>query len=209
MSDPISELPTGLKWSFDHDPSTGGHIPRIMIIDPSSGGSIFIDDALTAIDFAHREVHEGETYQVTTYTGSVATNEFWGVMLSLTGSSQYAHLTWSIAAGADAEVRFYQNVTGTNYGTKIEAINMDLGCPHQSWVEVFVNPTITTFNTIVHNSLLPGGSGPQSGGGTFRQDTEFILDIGKRYYLQVYNRGTGAQPMSIGVQWYESDIGHA
>jgi len=206
MSNPRPELPLGLKWSFEFDPTTLAYIPRFAPSSPD-GVSLVTEDALSTIDWVHREIHEGNTYQVTTYTGSVANNDSWSLMISLTGTAKNAHTVWEFAAGGDAEVRFYENVTGSSYGTQIVSHNMDHVSHNVSEVQVFMNPTITVYNTIVFNVLLPGGSGGTAGGGTFRQGTEHILASGQRYLLQVFNRAGTAKPMSIGVQWYEEDIG--
>jgi len=199
----ISELALGLKWSFDLDPVTGGYVPRISIVNPDGGESIFEDGALTIIDFAHKEVHEGDTYQVSSYTGSVADNGNWSLLISLTGTTKEAHLTWEISSGGDAEVKFYENVTGTSYGAKLHTHNMNFDSDNVSEIEVFINPTITVFNPIVRNALNPGGDKSGSPGGTTRENTEWILKPGRRYLLQGYNRGGGAKPMSVSLQWYE------
>lgn len=206
MSEARAELHSGVKWSMEFDPSTGGFIPRIVLVG-ADGGSILESEALITVDYPHHEVHEGNTYQVTTYTGTLASNDSWGLLVSLTGSSKYAHTTWEAQCGGDAEIRFYQNVTGSNYGTKLTADNMNHASTNTPMVEVFRNPTLTVLGTANPNTLLPGGTGPQAGGGGFRQGTEHILAPGKRYFLQLFNRAGTSQPVSLGVQWYESDIG--
>lgn len=206
MANPIPELPMGVKWSMEFDPTTGGYFPRFTVSAPD-GATAFSDGMLMTIDQAHREVHEGNTYLSTLYTGTVANNDFIGIMISLTGTLKNAHSTFEFAAGGDAEIRFYENVTGSNYGTKITSHNINHASSNVAQVQIFKHATITVLNEIVFNLLLPGGSGGAAGGGTFRRGTEHILEHGKRYYLQAFNRAGQAKPMSVGVQWYEEEIG--
>ena len=198
----VPELPLGVKWSFELDPTTGGYLPAFTLTN-SSGESVFEEKALVTIDYVHNEVHEGNSYQVTTYTGTVANGDSWSLLVSLTGASKNAHMTFEYAAGGDAEIRFYENVTGSSYGTKMTSHNMDHSSSNVSQVEIFRNPTITVTNDVIFNVLSPGGTGGNSGGGVFRNGTEHILAAGKRYYLQAINRAGSSKPMSVGVQWYE------
>jgi len=202
----VPELPLGVKWSLELDPTTGGYLPAFTLVN-SSGETSFSGEALVTIDYVHNEVHEGNTYQVTTYTGTVANGDSWSLLISLTGASKNAHMTFEYAAGGDAEIRFYENVTGSSYGTKMTSHNMDHVSSKVATVEIFRNPTLTVLGEAVFNVLSPGGTGGSSGGGTFRLGTEHILAAGKRYYLQAINRAGSAKPMSVGVQWYEESVG--
>lgn len=202
----IADLPLGVKWTLVFDPSTGGYVPSFTLVN-ASGEAVFSGEALITIDYPHHEVHEGNTYQVTTYTGTVANGDSWGLLISLTGASKNAHAVFEYACGGDAEIRFYENVTGSNYGTKMTSHNLDHASSNTAQVEVFRNPTITVLNDIVFNVLSPGGSGGTASGGVFRSGTEHILAAGKRYYLQAINRAGTSKPMSVGIQWYEDSAG--
>jgi len=59
----VSELPLGVKWSLELDPTTGGYLPTFTLVN-SSGETAFGEggEALLTVDFVHNEVHEGNTY---------------------------------------------------------------------------------------------------------------------------------------------------
>ena len=204
MSEAKAELHSGVKWSMEFDPSTGGYIPRIVVSSPD-GESAFDDNALIMIDWVHYKVHEGDTYHITTYTGAVADNGSMSILLSTTGTLKEMHLVGEVACGGDAEIQFYAGVTGSNYGTPIPSYNLNGMSSNVTELEAFQNPTITVLNPIVYHTYSPGGTKNGAGGGSFSRNTEHILRPGMYYYLIVYNRGGGAKPMSIALQWYEED----
>lgn len=204
MSDPRANLHEGVPWRLEFDPTTGGYIPCFSIVSPD-GESSFYDNAVLTIDYVHYKVHQGDTFQATLYSGSVANNGSMDIIISLTGTAEQAHIEWAVASGGTSEVRFYEGVTGSNYGGVLLSHNLNRDSNKTPTIGVFQNPTITVDGLLLFNFLNPGGAGGNAQGGEFRLGTEHILAPGKRYRLVAYNRAGTAQPMSVGVQWYEED----
>lgn len=204
MTNPKAELHEGVPWRLEFDPSTGGYIPSFTIVNASGEGSYY-DNALLTIDYAHYKVHQGDSYQSMSYSGSVANNGSIDLLISLTGTSHQHHLEWSVAVGGDGEVQFYEGVTGSSYGSPLTSYNLNRTSDNVADARIFQNPTITVNGTLLYNFFLPGGTGGTTAGGEFRSGTERILSPGKRYRLIAFNRAGTAQPMSVGLQWYEED----
>lgn len=204
MTDPKAILHEGVPWSMEFDPSTGGHIPRFVITNPS-GENSYYDNAVVTIDYAHYKVHAGDTFQAMSYTGSVANNGSIDLVIILTGTSHQHHIEWAVASGGTSEIQFYEGITGSNYGSLVISHNVNRSSSNVAEAGIFQNPTITVNGQLLFNFLNPGGAGGNAQGGEFRSGTEHILAPGKRYRLIAYNRAGTAQPMSVGLQWYEED----
>jgi len=163
-----------------------------------------ITGALSTIDTVHYEVHEGETFQSSYKSpddGAIADNASLDMLL-VTGAN-YAHLTFSVAAGGDCEVLFYESTVTSNDGTALAENNMQRYSTNTATVTATYTPTVSNVGTLLHNSLQPGGRGPQAPGGTSRAETEWVLKTGTKYLIRATNRAGTAQPVSIVAQWYE------
>jgi len=207
------QLPDSTKTKYK-DMGDGTHAETLYIGDgvirlADTGGTDLVTDDVTGtlatIDLVHHEVHEGETFQSSYKSpddGAIADNASLDMLL-VTGASKYAHLTFSIAAGGDCEVLFYESTVTSNDGTALAENNMKRYSTETATVVATYTPTVSNVGTLLHNSLQPGGRGPQSPGGTSRAETEWILKTSTKYLIRATNRAGSAQPMSIVAQWYE------
>ena len=155
-----------------------------------------------SINRPHQEVHEGNTFQASTYTGTVANNDFVYFALSTTGTANGTHFSWEITAGGDAVVSLYEGFTGT-LTNELSVFNLNRLSPNLSPNSAFEYPVISVYGTLLHTQLLSGGANNQFGGGIARRDTEWILAYGKVYLLATQNIAGTAQPISIVGQWYQ------
>lgn len=183
-----------------------------IIVSGASGSSsttVNIEPALTdeitgatvTIPVVHHEVHEGETFSVSLFS---LTNPN-GAMITLmlrTQTTQYGHLTFTVAAGGDAQVRLHENPVVTSAGLVFTARNMKRTSTSGAEIVPSGNPTYTD-GTILTNFLVPGGAGGNSQGGVGRQSTEWILRLNTDYLIELTNIAVGNQPLSIVAQWYE------
>lgn len=165
---------------------------------------------LTTIDSVHRMVHKGRTFQASYKSpegADIADNG--NVTFLIKTGGREVHFAYSPAAGGDTELVFYEETTVSSNGTSVSRVNMNrrnsIFVPS---VLVFHTPTVTGLGTLLQNILLPGGAGNPAAstpGGAFRSDTEWELKENTNYIVRIINRAGSAQPMSIGVQWYEID----
>ncbi len=176
--------------------STGG--------DDDDEGQLLLTDeitgALTTIELQHHEVHEGESFEASYFTLSLANNS--SIDFRLPTGNKYCHFVFDCSCGGNAEVQFYAsaNLAG---GTPLTAWNMNRPSANTATLNVYHTPAVIGTGTLVYNAALPGGKGPNAGGGVARQNTEWILKLNTVYLLRLFNRSGSAQPSSIVVQWYE------
>jgi hypothetical protein len=197
-----SQVPTSTQTKLK-DMGDGTHAEVIYVGDIGLT-SDDITGAQAVIPTEHYEVHEGETFQSSYKSpddGAIADNASLEILLQ-TGSA-YPHMTFSVAAGGDCEVLFYEDTTTSDVGTALVENNMQRYSTNVATLTATHTPTVSGVGTLLHNSFEPGGRGPQAPGGTGRSNTEWVLDINTVYLVRATNRAGTAQPMSIVVQWYE------
>lgn len=165
-------------------------------IDAKVGG-------IVTTDHVHHEVHEGEMF-VASYTvphGSELANDASLDILIVTAAKE-AHLFASIGVGGDCEVLFYEDATTSAAGTALAENNMNRRSSATAVETITHTPTVSTTGTLLLQTFLPGGSGPQAGGGASRSNTEWLLDINSKYLLRITNRSGSTIQASATLQWY-------
>ena len=172
----------------------------------SAAVSLYPSDELSSagigINLPHHEVHEGNTFQSWVYTGTVANNNTLDLVIVTTGTSKVAHLTWVANAGGDALTLFYEGVSGT-FNSSAPNFNLRRDSIIASPISVFHYPTITWTGLLLNTSLIPGGSGGATPGGTARAETEWLIAPNTKYLLRAQNIAGTSQPVNITIQWYQ------
>lgn len=167
-----------------------------------------ITNALVTIPVVHHEIHESETWIVSSKSADgapIADNGNFDLLFRV-GAGINAHATGALAAGGDAEFLLYENPTATLDGTPIARVAMDRSNVQVATSVGFVAPTIGAVGTQLFQFFSPGGTGGNSAGGVgsiARPNTEWILRAGQDYLWRGINRAGNAQPMAGLVQWYE------
>lgn len=185
----------------------------VELTSASEDQALLVDDitgALATIPVVHHEVHEGDTFQVSYKSPDdtpIADDGNMDILLQ-TGA-RYAHLVFDIRAGGPAEVLFYEDTEVSDAGTAMTEHNMKRYSETAATVTATYTPTVTGAGTLLHDSLLPGGTGAGKSrtGGTVRDNTEWILKLNSNYLIRGTNRAGNAQPMSNIAQWYEESTG--
>ncbi len=182
----------------------GGKTQAVLVAGGDESQSDQITGAVVTIPVVHHEIHEGETFSASykSADGAPIADDAPIEILLQTGL-KYAHLVFSVAAGGDAEIAFYEGTTVSDVGTALTENNMKRYSVNAATVTATYMPTITADGTLLLNIFLPGGTGPQALGAVARENTEWILTPSTLYLVRGINRAGTAQPMSNVVQWYE------
>jgi len=160
-----------------------------------------ITGAAVTIPVVHHEVHEGETFSQSLFAQVVANGDDIVLMLR-TGATLFGHLTFTVAAGGDAQCRLHENPVVTNAGNVFTPRNMKRTSTSTAQIVASGGPTYTD-GTILTSFLVPGGTGGNAQGGVGRQGTEWILQLNTDYLIELTNIAGNNQPLSIVAQWYE------
>ena len=166
-------------------------------------GKNFDEDvgALNVIDAVHREVHEGHVFTAE-HSANVANGNSLEILIT-TGTKQ-AHAAFSIAAGGQVTVYFFE-ATSKTAGTGITPRNHNRNKSDNTNVTVAHTPGGAGDGTaIVNGRLLPGGATQQTRiGATARSNLELILRPSTKYLLRVTNTSGSAIDINPVFVYYE------
>lgn len=156
--------------------------------------------ALVTIPWIHSLVHRGLLFQADTYVAALANA---GTLILATPDpiGYEAHFTLSAQCGGDATVELIEGSTPTG-GVAKQARNLN-----RNFVDgdnMLVDPALAGGVVIGGPQLLPGGRGPQAGGGSMgtRADLEWETQDDEQYAIRLTNVSGNTQPASIIVNFY-------
>lgn len=157
-----------------------------------------------AIDEPHYQVHAARMYMISKILLSVANGADF-LLLFITGDEEY-HSVFELKSGGDARLFLLENPTMSASGTAIPIHNMHREFVRASGALAFISPTIATTGTVLFETVIPGGTGPQqSPGNVARPETEWIFDKNTAYIIFGINDSGSAQDMSAALEAYRDE----
>lgn len=159
--------------------------------------------ALVVMDEVHYNIHRGIMFQADYFQATLADDGAVALLVQV-DDSQPAHMRLGVATGGDAEIEIYEGPTISASGTGIQAVNRNRISSNTPSTLISHTPTISVDGISLSHLLLAGGTGFLSTpGGQGRTFEEWVLQPGENYLVRVTNRAGTAQPVSIGLDFYE------
>lgn len=165
--------------------------------------------AAVTIDYPHYEVHNGEMW-ICSVTSTALLND--GVLSLATNGAigESAHFTFDAECGGDALAQIWEHTTATGYSTTgaqgtTQALAYNMNRSITDTFGVIKNcTTISSSGTLLAETFLPGGKGPQAGGGGAgtRPGLEFICDPTKWYIVSLTNKSGATKGAGLTVNFY-------
>ena len=163
--------------------------------------------AINTIDYVHHEIHDGKAFlNVQFFT--LGAGEDRGTLIRTSGVESRSHLTFSVSANAELNVKFYCESSGPadgGAGTQLSGVNYRRDSANTATTSIWTNPTLTDVSGyLVLEEQIGEATGPQSSniGGDFSSRTEFVLASGSNYLISVTAVGAGTD-VGIHLEWYE------
>lgn len=167
--------------------------------------------SIITIDTNHARIHDGNMFQVSSNTGTIAngTSTFFLIDMTSTTVTRDIHLVYQATTGGESLVELIENMTFVSSGTLVTAYNMDRDTTRtcQAGIKFYSGATNTKTNgTVIFKSLTPGGtSTPSRNGITLRNTSEWILKPGNSYVGRITNLSGGDIDVGINVEFYEAE----
>lgn len=181
---------------FSVNPDNGAVYSAIVNpIDDVSG-------AVTTIDFAHHEVHDGDHFFVDGF-GTVGVGTSIDFTIVTPNTTRWSHMLFNIETTQPTEIYIYEaNNLGTG-GTAATPINNNRNSLGTSTLVIKQGQTVGTLGTLLSSKAVgaPGVAGKSSGGMASRVD-EMILKQNSNYLYRITSRG-GTNIISYQGYWYE------
>ncbi len=161
------------------------------------------------IDYAHHQVHEGETYSVVQLIGTVANdaNKDYRITTgSVTPTTRTPHWVHEVIADSSSEVYFYEASTGGTVtgGTAMTVQNRNRNSTNVAVTAVYENPSVTATGALLWVGMLTGSK--NAVGSSDRSLDEWDLKPSATYLLRVTSRNAQGSKVVVRMNWYE-DLG--
>lgn len=180
---------------------------RVVSTD-SDGNPFTVDEAtgaLTTIDYAHHEVHEGSHFS---YTNAQDLTNAQTISFTLVtpNTARWSHFGFEVNGEAEYDIQIFEGATSLgNVGTPVTnpaVINDNRNSPTTNTLVINATPTLGGGSKGTLIKRLHAGSGKQDGGvaGTGH---ELILKQNTIYWVDVTNATTSNNFISWEVGWYE------
>ena len=159
--------------------------------------------ALTTIDYAHHETHDGNFYR-TAMNFTLGNGNVCALSFITPNSTKWCHVTWSLDATADGTFVVLEDVTSLSGGVATVPVNKDRNSKNTSGVVCTrgmtgSDPITPTGGTTLLNIVLSTGKGNTA---SRSDNSEYILKQNSKYLFQ-YTNGVNANVVHLILHWYE------
>ena len=161
---------------------------------------------LIVIDIAHREIHEGNTFNAFLSDLALADDASLTMLFTTSNNSFVSvsgHMVLQYAAGGDAQVFVYEAPTVSTIGTAFTAQRLNREIAATAVTTISTGATFSSYGTTIFDMVIAGGTGGNAGGGAGSHDDEFILTPGTQYLIRLENEAGSTKVAGIHVDWYE------
>ena len=176
--------------------------PLYSQITDGTDNLIITDGAALTIDFAHNEIHEGNSYIANYLFPNVGNNSYADLHI-IAGSTKAPHIQMFVVGDGKSYISLYRGATYSNSGTALAVYNRNGESSNTTQSQFYYSPTISNSGTLVYQTLLPGGKGSAAVGGETSSKSEAILKYSTDYLLRVQNVSGGAEDIAIEIDYYE------
>jgi hypothetical protein len=176
--------------------------PLYSQITDGTDNLIITDGAAVTIDFAHNEIHEGNSYVANWLFPNVGNNSYADLHI-IAGSTKAPHIQMFVVGDGKSYISLYRGATYSNSGTALTVYNRNGESSNTSQSQFYYSPTISDSGTMLYQTLLPGGTGSRAVGAQTGERSETIFKYSTDYLLRVKNVSAGASDIAIEINYYE------
>lgn len=168
----------------------------------------FTSQALVTVDFAHHQIHAGESFVFTYTDGDLDVGENINLLLVTPNTTEWIHMIFVVSGIGQTNISFYEDV-GFTGGSSLAAFNNNRNSLSGSTMNIFLDPTggsgsgTLIFSEIGGSDSVGIVSGASSNTG---ERIEFILKQNTKYLFKV-NSGTANNRVAVELVWYAHTSG--
>lgn len=148
-------------------------------------------------------IQRGTMFSIGLYDGALAAGDSIDVSID-TPSTNYSHITFTASLSGEGEMNMYEG-SSVSGGTPITLYNHKRHSTRTFAGTAVSGPTINSTGTLLHQSLLPGGSQAGGAGSSVPFLDEWVLKQNENYLLRCFNRTNQAILASLVVLIYEAE----
>lgn len=179
---------------------------RLLGITYGSQGEQLVQDSvvknLGTIETAHREIHDGQLFNVSVVDSSVDIASPKRILLKTPDTSTRAHVVFEIQTEPGFLFEFFEGTTTTNDGTALSEICHRRASPNVATVVATEDPTVTSDGTLLDTARSGTSTAGGKIGGRIGRGSEFILAQNTKYQFKMTPLSNNTA-VSIVTEWYE------
>jgi len=164
----------------------------------------FVDETIIYAPRFFYKIYQGYGFSISHRFEDVAADASVNLYLgNPSGSGRKVYIiTIDVIALAQCYVDIYRDNSITASGTSITPVNLNFEKTVLSVVNAEYGGTYTT-GTLVHSTVVPGGSRIRAIGGVSEVGESVIISGGYDFIVKVTNKSASATDLSIRVVWWE------
>lgn len=168
-------------------------------------------------DISHAEIHDGNGYEINTFTTSLGASSWIFVQMNNASTSKSVHLesiNLNHSAGL-ARVRVFEQTTASTMATgntSLDVIQLNRNETSNTIIEAYSNPTLVSTNSSETNLIrdyLIGSTGSNAFGGAndpHLKEDEIVFKLNTTYVVRVDDLSGDAGYNSLSLFWYEDTV---
>jgi len=166
--------------------------------------------AVTSIDYAHHELHDGNHYNIRGFSAPINSGVFFTWCVTTPNGSKWAHMTYQIEGTTQTEIYVYEGANCSG-GTAITPRNNNRNAGDNSILTIKQGAVISGTNGLLASGTLIESHSKGFEGATpskasvnaeVTREDEMILKSGTTYVYVVKSVGTG-NILDFAGTWYE------
>lgn len=141
-----------------------------------------VSNSVVMIDFAHYEIHEGNSYTGGIFDEDVDADEWLNFTIVTPETTDlWVHMTLEVDVKAEARVTVYEGFTNTSVGTRIYALNRNRNSANTHDTLLYSGQDgvgdLLIYNNFIGSGKKIGGSGREINEVILKEDTAYIVSI--------------------------------
>lgn len=163
------------------------------------------NECLVTQDALHSNIHRGEVFEVS-YIWLAVPDAASRYLLIETPADRLVHGSFKVTCTGTSVFEIWENPAVSANGSAIAAINRNRIVSDPAATSFWFDPTVTSPGSNLSEELVPGGSGPHSGGGGASSFHEWVLAPGTLYLLEITNISGNAQEIGLMLEGYSKEV---
>jgi len=179
----------------------GRSIEVVLLGDPNTGLPR-PDGAVVAISTEHARTHDGKAF-MRTQRFTLANGASHDVLLDPAGA--IPHLRMMVLGSTSTPVRaaLYEDPTTSANGTLANGLNMNRLSATVPGMQCYSGPTVSAAGNLLEDGDIVGAAKKEGGVASDSAETEWILNLAKKYLLRVTNNSGASADLLLKLFWYE------
>lgn len=180
------------------------YVEKVIIKDSEGKEVAIYDGSLSAVDLAHRKIHEGKVFDTSHEFISLGNNQSAKILIKSNGEEGHMFITGNVSD--DCRIELFIDPTFSDDGTEMPKANKNTLSSDTTGVQFFHSPITSNDGTrLLIDSIYGGGVGAGAFGGQLSDFSGWIIGDSTNYLLKFTNTSGGNENVTARIVHYIED----